>query len=75
MKPGSKHFRQFRDVFGTSFRDADQIRFVFEYPDGPFRNTYRWNPEKGTWQWLMEQKDKNGVWAQFADLRLSKVRK
>jgi Protein of unknown function (DUF1579) len=66
---------RFSETLGYGTRDGNQIRFVFEYPDGPFRNTYRWNPEKSTWQWLMEQKDKNGVWGQFADLKLTKVRK
>jgi len=69
------------DVFGTRFsetlgygtRDANQIRFVFEYPDGPFHTTYTWNPDKGTWQWQMEQKDKTGKWTPFADLKLTRI--
>jgi hypothetical protein len=66
------------DVFGSRFsetlgygkRDGDQIEFVFEYPDGPFRTTYRWNPADNAWQWRMRQKDKEGRWTDFADLRL-----
>ena len=66
------------DVFGTRFseilgygtRDGNRIRFIFEYPDGPFHTTYLWNPETKTWEWLMEQKDKNGKWSQFADLTI-----
>ncbi|MGA7918283.1 MAG: DUF1579 family protein [Candidatus Acidiferrales bacterium] len=69
------------DVFGARFsetlgyggRDGNELHFVFEYPDGPFHTTYRWNPEKNTWEWLMEQKDKNDKWARFADLKLTKV--
>jgi len=69
------------DVFGTRYsetlgygtRDGNSIRFVFEYPDGPFHNTYRWSPESGAWQWLLEQKDKDGKWTQFADLKLTRA--
>jgi hypothetical protein len=66
---------RFSETLGYGTRDGNQIRFVFEYPDGPFRNTYRWDATKGTWQWLMEQKDKNGVWSQFADLKLVRGQK
>jgi hypothetical protein len=69
------------DTFGPRFsetlrygtRDGNQIRFIFEYPDGPFHNTYRWNPQDKTWQWPMEQKDRDGKWVPFADLTLSKA--
>src|SRR5271169_1314404 len=69
------------DVFGTRFsetlgygtRDGNAIQFVFEYPDGPFHTTFRWLPETGGWQWLMEQKNKEGKWTQFADLKLTRA--
>ena len=70
------------DVFGTRFsetlgygtRDGNAIRFVFEYPDGPFHTTFRWSPEKDSWEWLMEQKDKDARWTNFADLKLTRGR-
>jgi hypothetical protein len=69
------------DIFGARFseslgygaREGNQIRFVFEYAGGPFHTTYRWNLENNTWQWLMEQKDKNGKWVPFADLKLTTI--
>lgn len=69
------------DVFGTRYsetlgygtRNGNAIRFVFEYPDGPFHTTYRWSPETGAWQWLLEQKDKDGKWTQFADFKLTRA--
>jgi len=71
------------DVFGTRYsetlgygvRDGEAIRFVFEYPDGPFHTTYRRLAEKDSWQWRMEQKDKDGNWTSFADLRLTRLSK
>jgi hypothetical protein len=64
---------RFSETLGYGVRDGNTIRFVFEYPDGPFHTTYQWDPDKNTWVWLMEQKDKNGKWTPFADLRLSKA--
>jgi hypothetical protein len=62
---------RFSETLGYGVRDGNQIKFVFEYPDGPFHNTYRWNATEHSWQWLMEQKDKDGKWTTFADLRLT----
>jgi hypothetical protein len=63
---------RYSETLGYGTRDGNTIRFVFEYPDGPFHTTFRWSPEKETWQWLMEQKDKDGKWTNFGDLKLTK---
>jgi hypothetical protein len=65
---------RFSETLGYGTRDGNQIKFVFEYPDGPFHTTYRWNAEENSWQWLMEQKNKDGKWSPFADLKLIKTR-
>jgi hypothetical protein len=64
---------RFSETLGYGIRDSNQIRFVFEYPDGPFHTTFRWNPETGTWNWLMKQKDKTGKWTPFSELKLTRV--
>ena len=64
---------RFSETLGYGVRDGNDIRFVFEYPDGPFHNTYRWNPQEKTWRWVMEQKNKDGKWVSFADLKLSRA--
>jgi hypothetical protein len=64
---------RFSETLGYGVRDGNAIRFVFEYPDGPLHTTYRWPPEKDTWQWLMQQKDESGKWTNFADLKLTRV--
>ena len=61
---------RFSETIGYGTRDGNRIRFVFEYPDGPFHNTYVWNSRENSWQWLMEQKDKDGNWTPFAGLKL-----
>lgn len=66
---------RFSETLGYGARDGNQVKFVFEYPDGPFHNTYRWNAQEKSWQWLMEQKNKDGKWVPFADLKLTKLSK
>jgi hypothetical protein len=63
---------RFSETLGYGTREGNSIHFVFEYPDGPFHTTYQWSPEKDTWQWLMTQKDKDGKWAKFGDLKLTR---
>lgn len=63
---------RFSETLGYGTREGNQIKFVFEYPDGPFHNTYRWSAEEKSWRWSMEQKNKEGKWAPFAELKLVK---
>jgi len=64
---------RYSETLGYGMRAGNGIRFVFEYPDGPFHTTYLLHPEKDVWEWLMEQKDKNGKWTSFAHLKLTRV--
>jgi hypothetical protein len=48
------------------------MHHTFEYPDGPFHATFRWNADASTWDWLMERKDQSGKWTPFATLKLTK---
>jgi hypothetical protein len=57
---------RFSETLGYGARDGNRIKFVFEYPDGPFHNTFTWNAEAKTWAFLMEQKDQTGKWSEFA---------
>ena len=72
---GARYVGHWIDVFGGRFsetlgygkRSGNSIKFIFEYPDGPFHNTFTWNPETKSWVFLMEQKDRTGKWAVFAE--------
>ena len=66
---------RFSETLGYGTRDGNAIRFIFEYPDGPFHTTFRWSPEKDSWEWLMEQKNKDGKWTSFADLKLTRAQR
>ena len=63
---------RFSETIGSGTRDRDRIRFVFEYPDGPFHTSFVWNAQAGTWVWRMEQKNKEGKWSPFAELTLTR---
>lgn len=58
---------RFSETIGYGQRSGNSIKFVFEYPDGPFHNTFTWNPETKTWVFLGEQKDAAGKWTVFAE--------
>jgi hypothetical protein len=62
---------RFSETLGYGTRNGNEIALTFEYPEGPFHTTFRWKPESKSWQWLMEQKNKEGKWTQFADVTLS----
>ena len=57
---------RFSETLGFGRRQGDSIGFVFEYPDGPFHNTFTWDPTTKKWTFLMEQKNSSGKWVQFA---------
>jgi hypothetical protein len=57
---------RFSETLGYGTRNGDSIKFVFEYPDGPFHNTFTWNAKAKTWTFLGEQK-KGGKWVVFAE--------
>ncbi len=57
---------RFSETLGYGKRDDNSIKFLFEYPDGPFHNTFTWNASDKTWTFLLEQKNKEGKWATFA---------
>jgi hypothetical protein len=64
---------RFSETLGYGTRVGDEIRFVFEYPDGPFHTTFRWLPDSRQWKWLMQTKNKSGQWTEFADMTLSRA--
>ncbi len=61
---------RFSETLGYGSRSGDDITLTFEYPDGPFHTTFRWRPDSRSWEWMMQQKNKEGKWTQFADLIL-----
>ena len=77
-----RHVAHWIDVFGGRAsetlgfgkRKGNAITFVFEYPDGPFRTTFRWNPRMRTWQLLMRTRNKAGKWSTFGQAILRRAK-
>ncbi|MBI3891312.1 MAG: hypothetical protein HY303_07260 [Candidatus Wallbacteria bacterium] len=51
---------------GFGKRLGDAIEFTFQYPDGPFYNTFSWNPNEKGWTFRMEAAGKDGKRMLFA---------
>ena len=58
---------RFSETLGYGVRSGNSIKFVFEYPDGPFHNTFTWDERTGGWNFLAQTKDKTGKWVVFAE--------
>jgi hypothetical protein len=51
---------RFSEILGYGTRSGNSIKFVFEYPDGPFHNTFTWNSGDNSWRFFLEQKGADG---------------
>lgn len=63
---------RFSETLGYGKRVGNEIDFVFEYPDGPFRTNFVWDAAHQKWHWQMTQKNAAGQWTSFADVTLSR---
>ena len=69
------------DVFGGSSsqtvghgtRNGNTIKFTFAHPEKPLVNTFSYNPDAQTWNFLMQQKNPNKSWSVFAEDNLSRI--
>jgi hypothetical protein len=62
------------DTFGGQYagvahgtRVGNSIDLLFSYADGPFHNTFSWDPATATWTFLMEAEGKDGTRYFFAE--------
>lgn len=54
-------------AMGTGKRSGNAIEFTFQYPDGPFTNTFTWDPEARGWTFRGEATGKDGKRVLFAE--------
>lgn len=54
------------ETLGFGKRTPNGMQFTFEYPDGPFTNTFRYDRETRSWNLLLRQKNARGEWTTFA---------
>jgi hypothetical protein len=52
---------------GYGKRSGDSIEFEFQYPDGPFYNTFTWNAKAKSWTCRLENKGKSNDRTLFAE--------
>ena len=60
-------------TIGHGTRSENSIKFLFPYPEHPFVNTFTWDPDKKTWNFLMQQKNPDKSWSVFAEDNLSRI--
>jgi hypothetical protein len=68
-----RYIAHWTDTYGGKFsavgrgvRTGNSIEFKFEYPDGPFFNTFVWTPEHRQWVFRMESVGADGERRPFA---------
>jgi len=57
-------------AMGHGRREGNSIEFQFDYPDGPFYNTFNWLPGEQGWTMNLESTDKDGKRVFFAEDRV-----
>lgn len=70
------------DVYGGNYSKTlgigvlknDRIAFNFNYPQGPFQNTFVWNKEEQKWKMILRQKNEDGSWELFSEKVLTKMK-
>jgi uncharacterized protein DUF1579 len=62
------------DSFGPDYaaagfgkRQGNAVQFTFNYSDGPFYNTFTWDPGASKWTFFMESEKKDGTRVVFAE--------
>ena len=60
-------------TLGYGSRNGNTIKFMFAYPEHPFVNTFSWDPEAKSWNFLMQQKNLDKTWGVFAEDNLTRI--
>ena len=63
------------ETLGYGTRVVNGIRFVFEYPDGPFVNTLAFDAAGNEWSTVMRQRNARGEWTTFAEERFRRQKR
>ena len=66
---------RFSETLGFGHQDGTAVKFLFEYPDGPFTNMMTYHPKTDSWTLLLRQKDPAGTWTDFAEETLKRPKK
>ena len=78
----SRYVVHWLDIFGAGFsrtlgegvERGDTLIIDFKYPDGPFRDTFTYDPSQDRWHFLLESGSPTGAWTTFAEYRVQRER-
>jgi hypothetical protein len=78
--PRRRYVEHWIDVFGGSGatvvgygeRRGSTLAFLFEYPEGKFRNTMTYDARSDSWHIHYESQRRSGMWSEFGDELLEK---
>jgi hypothetical protein len=59
-------------VVAQGKRMGERLVITFPYADGPFRDTFTWQPATESWWLLLESQAANGTWSTFASYTLTR---
>jgi len=59
-------------VVAQGKRVGEQLVITFPYADGPFRDTFTWQPSTKSWTLLLESQAADGGWSTFASYTLTR---
>jgi Protein of unknown function (DUF1579) len=82
-RPRNRYVAHWLDVFGGhpsatlghAQRNGDTLEFAFDYPESAFRTTFRWDAQSHTWEWLMQNRNAQGDWDEFAKFTMARTNK
>lgn len=52
---------------------GNSMQLLFPYSSGNFRNTMTYNPDSGTWTFVLESAQSDGSWKHFARYEVKRV--
>lgn len=63
----------YSETLGIGRLENDRIPFEFNYPQGPFQNTFVWNEEEQSWKMILRQRNEEGSWELFSEKVLKRA--
>ncbi len=61
---------QFSETLGHAGKGTTHIDFLFDYPEGLFKNIFSYNRDMNTWNFHSTSKNTAGEWTLFGDIQL-----
>lgn len=63
----------YAETIGRGTREGNRIPFLFDYPQGPFKNIFVWDEGSREWKMILSQQNEEGEWKLFAEKTLNRT--